>query len=189
MATTLRWTVDKLEALPEPLDDTRYEIIDGALYVTTQPSYQHQTTCARITRLLDEWSESTGLGVATVAPGLVFGEDEAVAPDVVWTSRVRLPLVLGDDGKFHDAPDLVVEVLSPGATNERRDRETKLLLYSRRAVAEYWIVDWRQRLVDVYRHDGEALRYVATLGERDVLASPLLPGFSCAVSRLFTGLD
>ncbi|MBI2218960.1 MAG: Uma2 family endonuclease, partial [Candidatus Rokubacteria bacterium] len=54
--------------------------------------------------------------------------------DVVWVSTQRLATVLWPDGKLHAAPDLIVEVLSPGAANERRDREVKLTLYSRRGV-------------------------------------------------------
>jgi Uma2 family endonuclease len=53
------------------------------------------------------------------------------------------------DGKLYAAPDLVVEVLSPGRENEERDRETKLTLYSRRGVLEYWIVDRFTRRVEV----------------------------------------
>ncbi|MBI3969673.1 MAG: Uma2 family endonuclease [Chloroflexi bacterium] len=189
MATTLRWTVADLEALPEPLDDKRYEIIDGELYVSTQPSYQHQLVCTRVTLALSQWSDQTGEGEAVFAPGVVFAVEEAVAPDVVWTRKERLPLVLGDDGKFHLAPDLVVEVLSPGPSNEQRDREIKLRLYSRRGVQEYWLVDWRQRLVEVYRRGaGDTLERVAIRTVRDALESPLLPGFSYPVARLFAGL-
>ena len=49
------------------------------------------------------------------------------------------------DGQFSVAPDLVVEIFSPGAVNERRDRELKLNLYSRQGGREYWIADWQRR--------------------------------------------
>jgi hypothetical protein len=49
-------------------------------------------------------------------------------------------------------PD-TVEVLSPGLTNERRDREFKLRLYSRRGVSEYWIVNWQERRLEIYRRE------------------------------------
>ncbi len=50
---------------------------------------------------------------------------------------------------------------------------------------EYWIPDPQRRQVDVYRPDGPVLRLVATLVDGDVLTSPLLPGFTCAVSSLW----
>jgi Uma2 family endonuclease len=55
-------------------------------------------------------------------------------------------------------------------------------------VHEYWIADWRQRRLDVYRRENAALHLVATLYASDTLESPLLPGFSCPVARLFADL-
>jgi Uma2 family endonuclease len=80
---------------------------------------------------------------------------------------------------------LVVEVLSPGGANERRDRDVKLKLYSRRGVLEYWVVDWRPQEIEVYRRKQLALRLIATLYPTDTLTSPLLPGFVCQVATLF----
>jgi len=76
-------------------------------------------------------------------------------------------------------------VLSPGSANERRDREAKLALYSRRGVDEYWIVDWRQHVVEVFRRGDQALMRVATLGDDDSITSPLLPGFDLSVFELW----
>jgi Uma2 family endonuclease len=181
--TDLRWTSADLEGFPD--DGKRYEIIDGELHVSKQPNWFHQRAATRLGRLLDVWSEETGLGLANSAPGLIFADDDDVAPDVVWISNERLATALEADGKLHAAPELVVEVLSPGATNERRDREAKLDLYSRRRVHEYWIVDWRLRQVEVYRREQSALRLAQTLFAADTLSSPLLPGFTCAVERIF----
>ena len=98
---------------------------------------------------------------------------------MVWISQERLKTALHKDGKLHNAPELVIEVLSPGAENERRDREVKLKLYSRRNVKEYWVVNWRERTLEAYRREDAVLTLEKTLEETDVLQSPLLPGFSC----------
>jgi Uma2 family endonuclease len=82
----------------------------------------------------------------------------------------------------------VVELLSPGTTNVRRDRETKRTLYSRRGVQEYWIVDWILRRVEVYRREDAMLQIVATLMPGDFLRSPLLPDFSVDVGDFFINL-
>jgi Uma2 family endonuclease len=183
--TTFRWTTADLALFPEPLDDTRYEIIDGELYVSTQPSLDHQYASDAACATLRSWNASTGLGLTFSAPGVILIGDDNVAPDVVWISKERYRTARGADGKLHALPELVVEVLSPGASNERRDREVKLGLYSRRGVAEYWIVDCAARLVEVYRRDGDALRLVATFGASDEVRTDLLPGFSLTVGDLF----
>ncbi|MFN8637393.1 MAG: Uma2 family endonuclease [Chloroflexota bacterium] len=163
----------------------RYEIIDGELYASRQPDWHHQYTCNEIAGELRNWNRHLGLGVTIPAPGLVFAADDDCAPDVVWISRERLAAVQDGAGHLRAAPELVVEVLSYGATNERRDRDLKLTLYSRRGVREYWLVDWRQQTIEVYRREQAALRLVATLANEDTLTSPLLPDFAVSVSGIW----
>lgn len=184
--TTLRWTSRDLELLPD--DGKRYEIVDGELYMSKQPHWHHQFVCGRVFMLLQLWSNQTKAGMANLAPGVIFAEDDDVAPDVVWISRERLATALQPDGKLHTAPELVVEVLSPGTTNTSRDREAKLKLYSRRGVLEYWIVNWQERYLEVYRREEAVLKLHSTLYEADVLRSPHLPGFSCQVSEIFADI-
>ncbi len=187
MAVTHRFTSSDLALMPD--DGKRYEVIDGELYVTHQPSWHHQYAASRLYRFLDEWSEHTGLGMANTAPGLIFAEDDDVAPDVVWISRSRLQTALQKDGKLHSAPELIIEVLSPGSRNASRDRQIKLKLYSRRGVQEYWIVDWQQQQVEVYRRQEGSLQLVGTSLGEDRLESPLLPGFTCPIAHLWISLN
>jgi Uma2 family endonuclease len=187
MGTTLRWTSADLEVLHN--DDKRYEIIDGDLYVPWPPGYHHQYACSQLNIALGVWSNQTNVGVTLQAPGVIFADDDDVVPDVVWISHERLATALDQAGHLHTAPELVVEVLSPGSANERRDREVKLKLYSRRGVSEYWIVDWQQRKVEVYQRQQMALQLLATLYATDTLTSPLLPGFACPVVTLFDSLQ
>jgi len=186
MGATLRWTSADLETLPE--DGKRYEIIDGELHMSKQPHWHHQAVCGQAFALLQSWSKQTRAGYANIAPGVLFADDEDVAPDVVWVSGARLGAALGSDGKLHAAPDLAIEVLAPGPKNERRDREAKLKLYSQRGVQEYWILDWRKRQVEIYRRTSGVLQLVATLFSTDTLQSPMLPGFSCRVEEFFEHL-
>jgi Uma2 family endonuclease len=144
------------DLLQMPDDGNRYEIIEGDLYVSKLPSAEHQFVCTQLGYYFQAWNKQSGAGGS-----------------------------LDRAGHFTRAPELVVEVLSPGKRNEHRDRVAKLGLYSRRGVSEYWIVNWIQRLVDVYRREGAALKHVATLNANDALESPMLPGFSCQVAELF----
>ena len=119
------------------------------------------------------------------APGLIFGDADNVIPDVVWISRERLLMGLDESGHLTIAPELMVEVLSAGAENERRDCQMKLKFYAERGVQEYWILNWRVRQVEVYRRQGMILKLVETLLVGEVLTSPLLPNFRCGIDRLF----
>ena len=180
---TLHWTIHDLEFLPD--DGNRYEIIDGELYVAKQPDWEHQLVSGNIYDALKTWNRQTKAGKANFTPGIIFTDDTNVVPDVVWISRERLKTALQKDGKLHASPELVVEVLSPGAANEHRDREVKLKLYSRRNALEYWVVNWHMRSVEIYRRENAVLMLVKTLNENDILESPVLPGFRCHVSQLF----
>lgn len=186
MTSTLRWTSTDLDRLPD--DGKRYEIIAGELYVSKQPSWHHQYTCIRIIVEIEKWNARIGAGRINIAPGLIFAEDDDVAPDLVWLSNERLAETLADDGKLHAAPELVIEVLSPGRANLKRDREAKLGLYSRRGVSEYWIVDLLKREIEIYRRHAIELQLVATLQGEDTVQTPLLPGFACLVNNLFEGM-
>ena len=68
MPTTKHWTSKDLETLPST-EGTRYEIIAGELFVSTQPHWHHQYTCGRLFRALDTWSDTHPLGYAILAPG------------------------------------------------------------------------------------------------------------------------
>ena len=183
VTTPPRFTSADLASMP--LDGKLYELIEGELYVSRQPSFYHQFTCGRLFRFLDEWNEQTGMGVVNAAPGLIFAEDDDVAPDLIWMSWDRFNSAIGEDGRLHSAPELIVEVLSPGQVNATRDRQTKLKLYSRRGVYEYWIVSWQERKVHVFRREGDWLTLSRTVESSDSLESPLLPGFTCDVNRFF----
>ncbi|MEO1686266.1 MAG: Uma2 family endonuclease, partial [Cyanobacteria bacterium J06631_12] len=80
---------------------------------------------------------------------------------------------------------LVVEVLSAGAENIRRDREAKLKFYSIQGVQEYWIADRFTQQIEVYRRAEGRLSLEMTLMSTDTLTSPLLPDFSCPLRQIF----
>lgn len=174
-----------LEALPDK-EGIRYEIIDGDLYGTKHPGNWHQMVCGNVLMALHGGDLSGEAGMALLALQIIFSRDDVVIPDALWARKERFTEIRGSDGYLHGAPDIVIEVLVEGTAT--RDRELKLALYNRHQVPEYWIVDWEQRQVEVYRREEEGLALTATLGEGDSLTSPQLPGFTCPASSLFTGL-
>lgn len=182
--TGVRWTIQDVEALPDN-EGIRYEIIDGELFVTRSPHHKHQHVTGCIFAVLNSWSVDSGLGEPSIMPGLIFSDSNNVSPDVVWVSYERLAQIQDEAGHFQGAPELVVEVLSPGKANEDRDRLAKLKLYSVQGAQEYWIVDRIAQRIEVYRRENAQLVLVTTLLAGDRISSPLLPGFTCEVAQLF----
>ncbi len=181
MVRSVRWTVEQLKSVPE--DGKLREIIDGELWVSTQPHTYHQRVGQNVGSALDDWNDRGDSGLVVLSPGVIFTSEDAVAPDVTWTSHQRLVGALDSSGHLRRAPELVIEILSPGAENDRRDRQAKLQLYARFGVSEYWIIDWRLRLVQVFRRVGAQLEFIGTFREGDTIESPYLPGFRGDVGR------
>jgi len=179
----VRWSVTDLELFPE--DGKRYEIIDGELFVTRAPHWKHQEVSGNVYAVLQNWSRKTGLGRSAVTPGIIFSATDSVIPDVVWVSNQRLEECLNESGHLTDAPELVVEVLSKSMKDKQRDLELKRKLYSTQGVQEYWILDYQQQQINVYRREQAVLELAVTLFSKDTLTSPLLPEFSCVVRELF----
>lgn len=145
VASDLRWTTRDLTVMPDDGGWKRYEIIDGELYVTRAPHANHQDAGGNFYLELGNWSRQTRLGKPFYTPGVIFSQNDAVIPDVIWISHERLENALDEAGHFIVTPELMSEVLSAGESNVQRDIEVKLKLYSRYGVQEYWIVDWQRR--------------------------------------------
>lgn len=176
------FTVADLELMPD--DGKRYELIEGDLVVSHAPGLSHQGILDNLNFYLKGYLRHSAVGKSWSTPGVIFDNFNAVIPDLVFVSNERLGEVAATE-RVTGAPDLAIEILSPGADNARRDRSMKLKTYGKFGVAEYWIVDGFQRLIEVYRlADGE-LTLASVLRFNDVLTSALLPGVRCEVRQVF----
>ena len=151
---TERITWQDAQLMPE--DGKRYEAIDGELYVTPAPTLRHQWVSENLGAALREALVEPGHGWLLRAPiGVDLpGTDEGVQPDIVFVSRARSEILV-DEG-IRGAPDLVVEILSPGTAE--RDRTIKKKLYERHGVAQYWVVDPDAESVEVWDFEAGASR-------------------------------
>lgn len=182
--TKIRWTTRDIEVLPQN-EWTTYEIIDGELFAGRSPHRKHQRVIGKLYRALDEWSEESNLGEPIIDAGLVLSDSDNVIPDLVWVTNETLTAFEDEAGHLTRVPELVVEILSFGKDDIRRDREAKRKLYSTQGVKEYWIADRRAKQLEVYRRTNAQLELIATLETGDTLSSPLLPGFTCSIDQIF----
>jgi Uma2 family endonuclease len=117
-------------------DEPRCELLYGRLLVTPAPTARHQHIVLKIARILADCADRHGDQVLVSPLDVVLADHSVVQPDVVYVRAARSSIVRD---RVEGAPDLVVEVLSPGTA--RRDLGEKLRLYAEAGVAEYWIID------------------------------------------------
>lgn len=171
-----------LECLPE--DGNRYELIEGELYVSTAPELIHQRTVGKLHFAFASFLAENPIGEILYGPGVILSDYDGVIPDLVYLSNERREQI-ATGTRIYGAPNLVVEILSPGTQNMERDRKVKLKLYDKYGVDEYWIVDTRARAIEVYRREAKKLKFFTTFVSDEAITTPLLTDFSCDVLSLF----
>lgn len=155
-------------------DEPRCELIFGDLYVLPSPLIPHQVVATKIWQHLDGIAEANG-GYALLAPlDVHLASHSVVQPDVIYVSADRLSILGDKQGWIQGAPDLLVEILSPGTA--RRDRVLKLDLYARSGVGEYWIVDPAERQIEFLGNENG--RFVVALPTGAVYRSGVRPEIS-----------
>jgi len=184
MATNIEplMTIVDWEAMPE--DGNRYEIIEGELFVSCSPGLTHQEVLGNIVFAVRSYLEQHPIGKVVLTPGLILSEYSGVIPDIVFFRHEKAEKIISGE-RLKGPPDLVIEILSPGSENTRRDRVAKHELYARHEVPEYWIVDPVQRIVEIYRPENGSYVIAATLAGLDEVSTPLLPGFRCTTAEIF----
>jgi Uma2 family endonuclease len=173
------WTDEELEALPK--DGHKHELLEGKLVMSPVPA-NHSTVCGRLLILLGTFVQRHQLGeVYDSNAGFKLAANLLLSPDVAFVSAARRRKVLVAPDKFlRGAPDLAVEVLSPGDRLGQLHR--KLDHYFAHGTRLAWLVNWKVEQVHIYTPDSIA----ALTRPQDVLTGgDVLPGFKCRLSRIF----
>ena len=157
-------TVADLDACPD--DNNRYELVGGELFVSRAPGISHQRVLHNLEIGLANYLAEHPIGVLVPGAAAVFSDYDAVIPDLVFVRNERWDNVVTGE-KFTGAPDLVIEILSRGAENRRRDLLMKRQLYGKYGVNEYWVIDGEARTVEIYRLQNQRLESVASLHNGD----------------------
>lgn len=175
------WRYDDYLNLPD--DGRRYEIIEGVLYTAAAPSLDHQFVVSELLRQIGNHVLAQKLGYVLTAPFEVHLTEETrpVQPDLLFIRQERWP---GQGAKFFEgAPDLIVEVLSPGTS--RRDRVTKFTAYEQAAVSEYWIANPKTGSVEVFTLSGQEYALVGEFIGEESIRSKVLPTLAIEAGSLF----
>jgi Uma2 family endonuclease len=176
-------TVADLDVYPDD-DGNRYELIGGELFVSRAPGIPHQRVLINLIVGLSDYLKANPIGTLVPGAGAIFSDYDAVIPDLALVLNERWDQVVTGE-RFTGAVDLVIEILSPGTQNRRRDLSAKRKLYGKYGVEEYWIVDSENLSVLIFRLHGKTLDEIATLTETDELTSSMLPGFLLPGNAIF----
>lgn len=174
-------TAEEFWRLPE--NGKRRELVRGVVVETMPPGGIHGAVALRLGSRLETWARSGPGGYVGVESGFVLRRDPDVVrgPDVSYVRAERIPDGGVPEAFWGIAPDLAVEVVSPGESAE--EVREKVRDYLAAGTPLVWVVYPRTREVVVQTPDGLA----RALGAGDMLEGldVLPPGFACAVAELF----
>jgi Uma2 family endonuclease len=174
-------TADELLAMPD--DGLCYELVKGELICMPPPGFVHGVRTLKLTTPLDNHVTANRLGVVCAAEtGFLLAQnpDTVRAPDIAFVRRERIEKAGEVKGYWVGAPDLAVEVTSPG--NTIREVEDKVAQWLEAGARMVWVVSSKLRTVTVYR----SLTDIVVLTEKDTLdGGDVVPGFQIRVAEIF----
>ena len=132
--------------LPDYVQHDLIQLIDGEVVIGMPPIPRHQAIVGEILFLLMTFAKKNG-GRAFTSPIEVYLDEHNIyEPDVLYLSPTTTCSI--EEKRLVGAPDLVVEVLSPGTA--KFDRQEKYQAYEQHGVGEYWIVDPVHEVIEVW---------------------------------------
>jgi Uma2 family endonuclease len=180
--TSTRLTADEYFALPPT--EQRTQLINGEI-VVTQASLRHQRIAGEIYFQLTAWLRANpGHGEAGFPVDVLLDDFNVFAPDVWWVPEADRPA--RDAKRIVGPPVLAVEVRAPSTW--RYDLGAKKRTYEQLGLAELWLVDTAADVVLVYRRSSAVAPVFDVeleLAAEERLTTPLIPGFSLDLARLF----
>lgn len=166
IVTNNKATVEDYKKLPE---GAPFELIEGHLVKEPSPEYLHQKVSMYLSSEMHQFVKAEDLGEVLAAPIDVYLDQENVfQPDILFIAKENLSLIEKDG--IHGPPDIVIEILSP--SNAYHDVSTKLRIYEKYGVKEYFIADPLSK--DVTRYSLVKGKYREASREVGVIISKLL---------------
>ena len=174
------WTYEDYATMPD--DGKRYQIVDGVLFMSPAPSIGHQETVGEIFSYLRDHVKHAKLGKVYISPlDVELSPKTVVQPDVLVLLTAHIERI--SDKRIIGAPDLVVEVTSPGTTGF--DHRQKQDAYAHAGVPEYWIIDPASHTLELLILENAAYRSLGIFEGQQTLPSTVVPGFFVQVEQFF----
>lgn len=180
--TTHPMTADEL--LQMPSDGRRYELVQGELKSMTPAGAGHGAIIIHLAAPLAQHVLAHRLGeVFGAETGFILARnpDTVRAPDIAFVAAARIPPGGLPDGYFPGAPDLAVEVVSPGDT--LYEVEDKVMAWRSAGTRLVWVVNPRRRTVTVQDDAGTV---TVLQGQDELSGGAVVTGFQVRLSTIFT---
>jgi Uma2 family endonuclease len=172
------WTANEYMALPD--DGKRYEIANGVLLSVPLLTGPHRDTIGEIFFYLRSHIKLPGLGLILQTPTTVeLTQKDVFQPDMCVVMNAHLDRVEGK--RIVGAPDLVVEVSSPGTA--AFERLTKYDVYEYAGVKEYWIVNLDRRNVEIFALEDDAYYLLGVFHGEQKVRSRIISWLSVRVEQ------
>jgi Uma2 family endonuclease len=165
----------------------RIEFADGRLEFLAMPTELHEALVQYLFLALHAFVAKAKLGkVYNTGIRIRVRPDQVRLPDVLFLHKDHYSL---RHNRVWDGADLVMEIVSGDPKDRQRDYETKLVDYAEAGIAEYWIVDYEERKVQVHRLDSKRYALHGEFTSDQQATSALLEGFVINVGELFAAAD
>jgi Uma2 family endonuclease len=159
------------------------EFSKGVLEFLPMPTTSHQLILQYLLALLCAFVTPRNLGIALLAGIRVrLWAGEFREPDIVFMAQEHADRI-GE--KYWKGADLVMEVVSGGREDRKRDLVDKRAEYARAKIGEYWIVDPREERITVLRLTEKQYVLHGEFAVGETATSCVLPGFAVDVSAVF----
>jgi Uma2 family endonuclease len=174
-------TLQEFLNLPPGEGDTTYELVDGQIFPKMSPKKFHSRLTRAVLSLLEQWCDGKGEVFIELAIKLTRQQRDWVpTPDLLYISHERLPANWDEDSACPVAPDLVIEIISPGQTFGQMIAKAKDYLNA--GVLRVWVVDSRARSITVFYPDAAPQTY---MGE-ELVTDSLFPELEFMAETVFT---
>lgn len=189
--TTRKISYEEYMELVDP-SDQRYELIDGEVYLLASPSFKHQMVVNEIAGHFYNYfrgktcrSLTAPLDVRLFGYAAKFEEDpNVVQPDLVVICDLDK---VNESNQYEGLPTLVVEVLSPATKG--KDMVTKLNLYMKSGVREYWVVNPENKSIMQYSFSPDRdIESFNSLGEEATIKASVFAGLELQLGDVFADI-
>lgn len=169
--------------------DSRFELIDGEMFLLASPRYEHQFTSMKLSHLFFKHFNKHTCHVMAAPLDITLTRNNVSEKSKKYKHVVQPDLMILCDtnniskGKYLGTPELVIEILSPSTRS--KDMIKKSDLYMNSGIKEYWIVDLEEQQIMVYAFENFELNSMKSFHIDQIISSTLYTDLSFPVKEIF----